>query len=461
MDMKNLFPRFLFMIISIILFSLGFYGNQWRAVEMEDLQHRRDVNELLVFGRLVESRNNGIFSHGGLLGIGDVSEWNLEQHVIDNQTRKYLKGTGFTSFWLYKSQPGLQGIVYSAIDRLTDFAPSTNIVIFRSLISLALALILSGICYWSLLEFGWTAAISVAGFILMSKYLALLGGNLFWSLWSYYFPFLVLSLLLRRVGGKDEYTSTKRFVAVVYFLSMIKILFGGFDFITPGLLMLTVPLVYYAVLNAWKWNAFLRGLINMGMGFAGAILTGLILLGSQIRVDAGSYEAALSHIVYSLEKRTYGLDATNNEVSSSFLAEVHRTMDVVWMYLNSYAFSLSNRFSINSAFIRDLIDGRYLFLVVLFTLFAVLFIVKFSVSKNLNGYWRGRALIIATGYSVIAPLSWMVIFRDHAGTHTTLDSIIWQMPFTLYGFALVGYVVATLIKYPQKAGDFADSGAME
>lgn len=446
MNLTKILTRFLFVFSSIIVFELGFYGNQWGAVDMDDLQYRRNVNEMLVYGRLVESRSDGIFSHGGLLGLGDASDFSVEKRVVDAQVRKYMKGTGFISYWTYKSQPGFQGIVYSIIDKWTDFAPSTNIFIFRSLISLALALILSGICYWFLLEFGWLAAIITAFFIMISKWLALLGGNLFWSLWSFYLPLLAVSFLLRSVGDKGEYILTGNFMGMVYVFALIKILFSGYDFITPALLMITVPFVYYTVKNAWGWKVFLRGLIFMGIGLAGSVLTGLIILSIQIRMAEGSFGLALRHIVFSFSKRTYGLSALNNEAPKSFLAEVQSVLDVIWMYLNGNAFTFSTQFSMSTTFLRDLVDGRYLYIFILFVLSAVLFFVKKLGSTKIDDYRKGLALIIATGYSVIAPISWVITFRDHAASHIHLDFIIWQMPFTLFGFALVGLIISMIVK---------------
>lgn len=446
MNLTKILPRFIFIFGSIILFTLGFYGNQWGAVDMDDLQYRRNVNEMLVYGRLVESRSDGIFSHGGLLGLGDASDFIVEKRIIDAQSRKYMKGTGFTSYWTYKSQPGLQGIVYSTIDKWTDFAPSTNIFIYRSLISLALALILTGICYWFFLEFGWLAAIITAFFIIISKWLALLGGNLFWSLWSFYLPLLAVSFLLRSVGDKVDYILTGSFMGAVYISALIKILFSGYDFITPALLMMTVPFVYYTVKNAWGWKVFVRGLIYMGISLAGSVLTGLIILGIQIRMAEGSFALALRHIVFSFSKRTYGLSALYNEAPKPFWAEVQSVLDVIWMYLNGYAFNFSTRFSASTTFIRDIVDGRYLYIFILFALSAVLFFVKNLGTTKIDDYRKGLALIIATGYSAVAPISWAIIFRDHAASHTQLDLIIWQMPLTLFGFALVGLIISVLVR---------------
>jgi hypothetical protein len=48
------------------------------------------------------------------------------------------------------------------------------------------------------------------------------------------------------------------------------------------------------------------------------------------------------------------------------------------------------------------------------------------------------ALLAATWFSLLAPLSWFVLFKAHSFIHTHMDAIVWHMPFVLLGFAVVG-----------------------
>jgi hypothetical protein len=54
---------------------------------------------------------------------------------------------------------------------------------------------------------------------------------------------------------------------------------------------------------------------------------------------------------------------------------------------------------------------------------------------------RASALIVATWFSILSPLSWFIIFKAHSYVHPFLDPIVWQMPFVFYGFAVCGAVV--------------------
>lgn len=440
----KMLPRTFYFITLTILFSLGFYRNQWNVVPMDDVLYRRNVSETFILGRLVKSHQDGILSAGGLLGMGDVSVGNFNNATIKNQIRKYNEGTGFSRYWTYRSQPGFQGIAYSLVDSWTDFAPSTNLFIFRSSISIASALVLAGVCLWFLLEVGWIASIGAAIYVVFSTRLAVFGGNLFWSLWSFYLPFLVPAFMLRRADGKGESVLTFRFAVVVFFLSFIKILFSGFEFITTALMMTTVPLIYYAVLKGWKWTLLIRALVITGMSLAASVLAGLLLLLVQIRMDVGNFRGAFAHIIFSFKNRSYDNEELANGMTDSLQVTLEKIWDVIVYNLNGYAFSLSHRFSVNSGVLRDVLDGRYLFLVMLFIIATVLVLAMHAHLREAKSNRAGLALTAACWYSALAPLSWFVVFRDHALGHTTLDYLVWEMPFTLFGFALVGYTVSAL-----------------
>jgi hypothetical protein len=51
-----------------------------------------------------------------------------------------------------------------------------------------------------------------------------------------------------------------------------------------------------------------------------------------------------------------------------------------------------------------------------------------------------------TWFSLLAPLSWFVIFKGHSFIHTHMNAITWHMPFMFLGFALVGYVATLSIQ---------------
>ena len=55
------------------------------------------------------------------------------------------------------------------------------------------------------------------------------------------------------------------------------------------------------------------------------------------------------------------------------------------------------------------------------------------------------ALSIALWFSLLAPVSWMIIFKGHSYIHTHMNFITWHMPFALLGFGLVGAFLSLLL----------------
>ena len=67
-------------------------------------------------------------------------------------------------------------------------------------------------------------------------------------------------------------------------------------------------------------------------------------------------------------------------------------------------------------------------LVLTFIIFSVRL---YKVEKTKPKY---KALLIATWLSLLAPLSWLIIFKAHSYIHTNTNGITFYMPFALFGF---------------------------
>jgi len=61
-------------------------------------------------------------------------------------------------------------------------------------------------------------------------------------------------------------------------------------------------------------------------------------------------------------------------------------------------------------------------------------------SGNIN------ALTVTLWISILAPLSWFVIFKGHSYVHKVHDPIVWFMPFMFYGIGLLGVTTEKFIR---------------
>lgn len=433
-------------VVSILLLFLGFFSNSWRVADQHWFNtHQRDT-EGHVMGRMVKSRQDGIFSAGGLNGDGtlkDVEQEWIASKQLGTQYLAYLYELSFEEFFTYNSQPGGQGMIFSLLDRLIPFSPQTKLKLFYVLTALLSAVALTFIIDWFYEEFGLLSALFVIGSAVLSQWLTVFGKNLWWSLWAFYLPMIVvLSFLKRhRVPENRQYL----WFGILIFISMsIKCFINGYEYITTTLIMMMTPCIYYAILDKWSRQQCLKWVLAAGIGTGVAVLLSMLMLCFQIGAVKGEFMHGIKHVIWSFGKRTY---ASPTDYPPIYAASLEAgTIGVVITYMNGVFFDLNNYISLENAFVqKHLFKIRYFYLIVLFIAISDLL---FLLNNKMDAARRTQhsALIWTTWFSILAPLSWFVIFKAHSYIHTHMSFLLWQMPFTLFGFAVLGYAIRSWTK---------------
>ncbi len=369
------------------------------------------------------------------MGLLDSSEgWVFGTEIANHQYEVYETGQPIQSYLVYKSHPGFQGILFGMFDRLTSFPATVNLAIFRGSValasSLAVALIAAGIA----IEFGWLAAIMLLLFAAVSEWMILPAGSLYWNLWAFFLPFVYGTYMLADASKKNRYPTLKIY-SVIFVTVLIKILFTGYEIITTSLVMASVPFVYFAVKDKWGWKTLMRRATVLGITLALAIITGLGILILQISAADGSLKSGIYYITDTFNRRAMGNPDEYRGVYAESLRAGYGT--VIGKYLNTQAISIPTGG-------EKSISVAYWHLIVAFALFTAFYLHKHQASLRGNHSEAGLPLVIATWYSILAPLSWYIIFKPTSYIHTFLFPMAWQMPFVLLGFALCGYVIQDL-----------------
>jgi uncharacterized membrane protein len=158
----------------------------------------------------------------------------------------------------------------------------------------------------------------------------------------------------------------------------------------------------------------------------------------------GSVLAGFEHVVYSLGLRTYGGAAAYPKEYTA--GPQSTTMGVLATYLQATFFDLNNYVKTSHTRIaRFVFNVRYAYLIALFALMSLVAVYGRNNSIAAGQRQQTIALVSATWFSILAPLSWLVIFKDHSFIHTHMNPIVWQMPFTLFGFAVCGLALKRII----------------
>ena len=426
-------------IIPFLLLFFGFFSNCWHVAEQQWFLDYQHSNESLVVGRMVKSRQDGIFSGGGLNGAGisnDLSQHWITLKQVHDQYAAYLTGITFREYSPYMSQTGGQGMFFSLLDSLIPLSPQAKLKLFYMLTSLLSAIALTLVILWFYCEFGLGVAIFVACSMVFSQWLTVFGRNLWWGLWAFYLPMTAVMYFLRyrRTPASRHFIT---FGALVFISVFVKCIVNGFEYITTTLIMMVVPLVYYSILDRVRIRQFLKGILAAMLGSFLAVLLSLMILSFQIISVKGSMLAAFEHIVFSLMKRTHGNASDFPDIYTA--SQSAGTIDVVITYLRGTFFDVNNYLTTSSPFVsRFLFEIRYLYLIVLFLVMSIFVFYRRNNNISTKQRQRSIALIFATCFSILAPLSWYVIFKSHSFIHPHINYILWQMPFTFFGFAVCG-----------------------
>ena len=426
MDMKRRF--FLVVILSLVL-STGFYGNSRNLIAQNYYEYWQKVFEAFIVGRLNLSQQEGLLSAGGLLVLGNADDFDTSSRVLNAQYDSYHHKLPFEHYWAYTSTPGLIGFVLGVFDHFTDFSPGFNLKLFRISVSFINGIFFSLLLLWFYEETGWLAAVLNLALLSFSPWTALLVGNIYWQLWVFYLPLSLFLFWLRQLAEFDISYPERKILWVIFFSIFLKILLTGFEFISAFVLMSTVPFVYYALKEKSEFKVFFYRAVKIGLSIFGATVSGLLVLAMQIAVAEGG--GAFQTIFYAFGKRSFGNGKAYIEPYASAIRAPF--VDVLIKYIKGPAFTVS-LFS-GMTVTESPFEQSYLLFILVF------FFVSLLVVFLRKAFAREYALLATTWYSLLAPLSWLIIFKAHAYIHVNLDFMIWQMPFMFFGLALVGRVL--------------------
>jgi hypothetical protein len=186
-----------------------------------------------------------------------------------------------------------------------------------------------------------------------------------------------------------------------------------------------------------------------------ALLVSVAVLSTQIASIRGGVMDGVQHIVHSFVKRTHGNAGEFSPAYADSLAA--DTLPVVETYLMGAFWDAPRGPRANPPSPpRSGFGLRYLHLVGLFFFMSIPVLLRRRGEQDPRKRQARVALVGATWFSVLAPLSWFVIFKSHSFIHTHMNYVVWQMPFTLFGFAVlwncVRIVFSDLVRLARGSG---------
>lgn len=436
----------LFFLITFVLLFLSFTVNILGIADNWYNQFDR-ADEGYVVGRIMSSEVNGLFSLGGLpcnyvfykylpdengnpvtTELWEAADGNIEnmkqfssQRIQAQMYDDYINNRKLTDGHsdVYKTQPSMMANVYSALNLILPFSNEYKLLFFR-LINLALttlAFIL--IICWVRRNFGLAIGVFTFILLLLSSWPMRFSHNLWWALWSFYIPFITMLLVLEKKQSNPEKFSGSKVLIYLFVAMFVKFLFTGAEFITSTAVMAICPILYYSLIEKRNKKETLLLFIKSSAVAIAAIFLGFLFLIIQIKLYEGSWQAGVDHIIFSFTKRAVGSDWMDG----------HSTWSILKIYLTE-----------SSIFLWKFAPSVQISFGMVIAIIGAFCVVVFLLNKSLESTEkiRNNALILITIISIAGPLSWLIIFVQHAYIHPAFDYITWYMPFCIYGFVIIG-----------------------
>ncbi len=426
-----------FFTLSAVLFYFSFCFNSFHAADKTWFDNFQYDSDSLIYGRVLESQKNGIFSNYGVLGRmgNDVDS-------IDKQKNLFLnKSIEDEKYYPYLSQVGLQGVFFSVLNSTLiklNFEPKLRMEFFYSFSSVALSITLSLLCLYFLFEFGVASWICLLVTIISSQWLVVMGKSLYWSFWLMFVP-----LLLVLWAHKIEVIKGKFYTAFYFLLAFFVFVkcCAGYEYISSVLVSSVTPIVYYSLNNSWSRKAILSRLVKISasglLGFILALMVHTIIVA---KIKDFSLSGAFLDIFQHSTSRMYADSGTFSARGweDGANASLIQVLDSYW---RGEAINLNGLLGFN--FFNSISFGELILLLLVFSS-AALWSEKYSESIS---HHRKKIISFAlmVWFSILSPLSWFVLAKVHSYVHTHINHVLWSMPFILLSMAFSGYIIKNLL----------------
>jgi hypothetical protein len=414
--------KFIFLLFAVAFF-LNTQFNLFHLIPQEKFEYSKlEESETLVIGKLLNSQNGSIFDDGGFTGTYYYEKTISGRGVGGKKSyAKYINNEipQKQHFDAYKSQIGGQAILYSIFDKVFGLDNKTNILIFRMFNSLALSIILTLFLVWVKRKFGIVTAVISFILLIFNYWIFLYGKSTWWCNWVYFLPFVYGLFFFE----KYKTINFKRYITLFSFLFFVKFWFTGFEFITVFLICSSIPYIYYLFEN--KLSFYLQFIKRHFIITIIPLITAVLFQLFQFKLLTGNFKDGIAHLK----------DAYTRRSSGDYFYEKE------FGYLNNlkkYHVDIITRYVGNSFINEDLTFVKIPFLIIIVTGILCSFILY---KKNIE-----RRLVGITWFSIAAPFSWFILFKEHAHIHKHIDFFIWYCPFLLLLILLISLTFNLFLK---------------
>lgn len=423
----------IFFIVTIIILQLSFNYNFFHAASDDFFENHQKDSEALVVGKIISSKYENIFN--------DKSMGKYTEDIKGNYEMYYHGIKPNSDFISYYSSFGLQGYIYSGLDKLFtvfNIASYGKLSIMHFLTALGMSLSFAIFILLVKKEFGFFPAIVLLIMITYSQWLIVFAKNLYWIFFLNILPFVIVWWLLK---NNERNQFSPKIYYLIFLLILIKSL-CGFEYLSTIFISIGIPLIYFSILNNWSLADFIRRSIFFYISAFLGFFTSIFIYIIQKYFIFGSLSYVFEILRFIILKRTYGNSEEMPEILKKSLES--DIGEVILKYWYGEAFDLKSIFGQFTVINFDE-------LIIFFVIITICYILSFwtSISKFGN-YKKQSALFIATWVSILAPLSWYILAKGHSYIHITMNHVLWYIPFLPLVFITIGSFIINMIKSKRK-----------
>lgn len=393
-------------------------------------------SEGLVVAAMVHSRNDASANEGCVAMTGGGAMLKREYWSCNGPIKIGMGGFGYAvadwptnvytafskgeqinnpKYTYYSSAVGLQGHLFATLYKLTGI----NEVFYYQLVnSFLLALIFSVFVFIVHQEIGIMPAFTFTLMTITSPWLVVAARNLYWAPWTWFLPALTVMLTVR--NQKFKIVGLVMYGAAV----LIKLL-CGYEYASAVLLTSFIPILYIFLRDSWRPIKFLIELIAYSISALVGIIAAFTLH-SYARAD--SIKTGFTLIVNDAHRRMEGVSGVSETLES----------------INASRYTILRKY-LNAP------DGMPLSTLFPFS-FKIFLCLLFLISVYLyrKSDKKGKSLAVVFFFSLLPPISWFFLAKQHSFLHTHLVYVLWSLPTFGISSLCLGYFLADFAEHFKK-----------
>ena len=253
---------------------------------------------------------------------------------------------------------------------------------------------------------------------LICPYFAAWGRNVYWSMWSMFFPIAMMSYIAAKGGIKKSITAKEK--AVIFITAFVSCgikMAVCFEFMTSVMVAMTIPIFYVCIKDEFSLKETIKNFI---WSFFGAIASFITIFGIKTYMlirQYGLYEM-LNITNYNLGRRLFG--TVDSGIES--LGPIKTTI----LMCSKEFISIKGCFKINFSFAVLLCLTLSIYMILYKKVIYPLSGIQFKYNEQDRRFF---ALQMSTSISILGPLSWFILAAPHTTIHNQFATINWFVPF--------------------------------